>query len=186
MGCGWHDGDEISYDQNIWGADPGDGPPALLLAEHFFDVFTSGFELGGMFVMDFSSADALLTYLPQSGVAGALNASLTDPTSSSSGVFGGQVAALRLNIDFADAGYTAGSAPIAFGDLTLCNLGATPGLDGSSLRQLQAIANTALGGGATPYALTDLSNLVNQVNSSFEGGFVSTFAQTNLVNGPCF
>jgi len=186
MGCGWHDGDEISYDQNIWGADPSDGPPALLLAQHFFDVFTSGFELGGMFVMDFSSADALLTYLPQSGAPGALNASLTDPTSSSSGIFGGQVAALRLNIDFADAGYTAGSATVKYGDLTLCNLVTTPGLDGSSLRQLQTVVNTALGGGATPYPIADLSNLVNQVNSAFEGGFASTFAQLSLVNGACF
>lgn len=181
-GCGWHDGDVISYDQNVWGADPANGPPAQLVALHFFDVFTAGLSLGGTNSMDFSGADALLTFLPQSGAPAALDADLSDPTSTSAGVFGGQVAALRLNIDFADAGYTAGSAAVKFGDLRLCALPTVPGLDNLTIRQAQAIMNTALGGDPTGFSIVDLSQELGDINSAFEGGFVSTYAQQHIFN----
>ena len=185
-GCGWHDGDVISYDQNIWGADPTDGPPALTLQQHFFDVYTAakGFQmvLGSTFTMTFTDSSFLLAYLPQPGAPAALDHTVSDPTSTASGVFGGQVAALQLNIDFADAGYTAGSAPVKFGDLLVCGLTTTTGLNNSTIRQLRAVVNSALGGDATPYAIADLSALLNLINQGFEGGFVSTFAQAHLVN----
>jgi hypothetical protein len=129
--------------------------------------------------------DALLKFLPQTGPAAALNATLVDPTSSSSGIFGGQVAGLRLNIDFADAGYTAGTAATKYGDLHLCALTATPGLNNSTIRQFQTVVNAALGGDPTPYSISDLSALLMQVNGAFEGGFVNTFAQDHLFSTAC-
>ncbi|MEO8840166.1 MAG: hypothetical protein ABI591_33965 [Kofleriaceae bacterium] len=180
--CGWHDGDVISYDQNVWGAPPNDGPPAQIVADHFFDVFTSGLAIGGTNEMDFSGPDALLTYLPQAGAPAALDADLSDPTSTSAGVFGGQVAALRLNVDFADAGYTAGTSAVRFGDMRLCALTSAPGLDNMTIRQAQAVMNTALGGDSTGFAIVDLSQELGLINSSFEGGFASTYAQQHIVN----
>jgi hypothetical protein len=115
------DGEFTTYDQNIWGADPSDGPPASMLPVHFFDVFTAGAEFGypfpGEALMDFSSAEAMLTYLPQSGAPSSLDANLLDPTSSSSGAFGGQVVALGLNIGFGDHGFLSHPADVSFGDL---------------------------------------------------------------------
>jgi hypothetical protein len=181
-GCGWHDGDVISYDQNVWGADPADGPPAQIVAEHFFDVFTAGLSLGGTNQMDFGGADALLTFLPQGGPPAALDHDISDPTSTAAGVFGGQVAALRLNVDFADAGYTAGSAAVRFGDLRVCGLVTVPGLDNLTIRQVQAIMNTALGGDPTGFSIVDLSQELGEINSSFEGGFASTYAQQHIFN----
>ena len=93
--------------------------------------------------------------------------------------------ALRLNIDFSDAGVTMGSAGIAFGDLTLCALGATPSLDGLTVRAFSAIVNTALGGGTTANSIAVLNPIISELNSSFGGGGVGLFAQNNLVNGPC-
>src|SRR5437870_2029998 len=63
------DGEFVTYDQNVWGADPADGPPSSILRDHFFDVFTNGAVFGDVALnsMDFSGADAMLTYLPQSG-----------------------------------------------------------------------------------------------------------------------
>ncbi len=58
----------------------------------------------GNYAMLFTSSGSLFTYLPSAGFAGPLTASLVDPTSSGSGVFGGEVVALRLNVDFSDAG----------------------------------------------------------------------------------
>jgi PEP-CTERM motif-containing protein len=179
-------GEFFSYDQNIWGADPGDGPPASILKADFFTVFfPAGAEFGnpapGGFVMDFSSADAMLTYLPQSGPPGALNASLTDPTSTTAGFFGGEVVALRLNIAFSDAGLffdplhfgaTMAHPPgVAFGDLILTGFtGSLAGLDGQTLRQLQDTANIMLGAGAEPYSIADVAPLLVAINNSFGGG----------------
>jgi hypothetical protein len=175
-------GEFATYDQNIWGADPTDGPPASILKARFFDLFTAGAEFGypfpGGHVMDFSSADAMLVYLPQSGAPAALNASLTDPTSTSSGAFGGQVVGLDLNIGFSDLGVLEHPAGVAFGDLILMGYtGTVAGLNGRTVRQVYQIVNAALGGGFEPFSIVDLSGVTNQLNSSFEGGFVTEFAQ---------
>ncbi len=184
-GCGWHDGDVYSYSQNTWGADPGYGPPAQLVETYFMSLYGADLVLGGARTMEFTSAAALLDYLPQVGTPAALNASLVDPTSSSSGLFGGQVAGLRLNIDFADAGITAGTAAVRYGDLRICGLATPAGFNGMTIRDLQAAANTALGGGATSLTIADLSTVLMQINAAFEAGFASTFAQDHLVNGTC-
>jgi hypothetical protein len=193
----YNDKEFYSYDQNSWGADPTDGLPASLLAPNFFTIFSSGFELGdpapGGFVMDFSSADALSTYLPQAGAPGALNASLTDPTSSSSGIFGGEVAALRLNIAFNDAGPFTDPVHgtivfthppgITFGDLILTGYGGSSlaGVDGLTVRQVFDIADVMLGGGAEPYAIGDFNLLTDNLNTAFDLGFASTYADDHLL-----
>lgn len=186
MGCGWHDGDEQSYSQNTWGADPLVSPPAAIVRDRFDATHPSGIIIGGSNFIQLTSATPVLDYLPQTGPAAALNATQVDPTSSSSGIYGGQVAGLRLNIDFADTGDTAGTAAIKYGDITLCNLTATPGLNGTTIRALQPIVNASLGGDPTPYSIADLSALLMQVNGAFEGGFATTWAQDHLVNGACF
>ena len=128
--------------------------------------------------MDFSSADAMLTYLPQSGAPGTLNASLTDPTSTSAGVFGGQVVGLDLNIGFSDLDALEHPAGVAFGDLILTDLSGTlAGLDGRTVRQFYEIVDAALGGGFEPFSIVDLAGLTNEINASFGGGYVADFAQ---------
>jgi hypothetical protein len=176
------DGEFATYDQNIWGADPADGPPASILKARYFDLFTAGAEFGdpspGGAVMDFSSADAMLTYLPQSGAPGTLHASLTDPTSTSAGVFGGLVVALGLNIGFSDLGVLEHPAGVSFGDLVLMGYtGTVAGLNGRTLRQLNQIVNAALGGAFEPFSIVDLVGVTNAVNASFEGGFATDYAQ---------
>jgi hypothetical protein len=99
-------------------------------------------------------------------------------------VFGGEVVALQLNVDFSDAGHTLGATGLRFGNLTLCGL-SLAGLNGTSVRSFLATANTALGGGLTPYAITDINALANELNFAFGEGAVSVFAQAHLVNGAC-
>jgi hypothetical protein len=179
-------GEFFSFDQNIWGADPADGPPSSILNADFFTVFfPAGAQFGnpapGGFTMDFAGPDALISYLPQSGAPAALDHSMSNPPSTSAGVFGGQVVALRLNIALSDAGLfydpfnfgaTAAHPPgIAFGDLVLTGFtGSLAGLNGQTLRQFQDTVNIMLGGGAEPYAITDISGLLGNIDRSFEGG----------------
>lgn len=198
-GCGWHDGDEVSFSQNTWGAKPPIQPPGTIVlapnpngGQNFDFIYPAGLTLGlqpPYRRVIFDSGDAVITYMPQPGSPAAFDNNLLDPggpgQSTSAGVFGGQVAAMFLNIDFADAGFTRGTAATAYGDLRVCGLTTTPGLNGTTIRDLRTVMNTAVGGGATAYSIPDLSALLMLVNGAFEGGFVTTFAQDHIVNGAC-
>ncbi|MFT3696247.1 MAG: hypothetical protein QM831_24115 [Kofleriaceae bacterium] len=201
-GCGWKDGDMESYGQNNWGEkDPISGAPAThsaqLLVANYDTVYaatagimTLGIPLAqGGKQLRFSNADpsrdGLFVYLPQFNAPAALNANLDDPEVTSAGIYGGQVAALQLNIDFNNAGLLGGTAAVRYQDVRLCGLtGGVAGLNGSTISQLRDVVNTSLGGGSTPYTITDLSSLLTSVCEAFQNKDVSTFAQDHLVNAP--
>jgi hypothetical protein len=82
-------------------------------------VLEVGLSAAPGFSITFMRASDVISYLPAFGTPGALNANLVNPTSSASGYFGGEVVALTLNIDFADAGHTLGADGIRFRDLRL-------------------------------------------------------------------
>jgi hypothetical protein len=81
------------------------------------------------------------------GTSGPLTSELIDPTSASSGVFGGNVAALRLDVDFSDAGLLIGASDLRFCDLTLCGFTSPTVINGMTVRQFEAATETLLGGG---------------------------------------
>ena len=178
----WGDGDFVTYTPADW---------LRGILSHFGAIY---FPVGGVievglpgtvgFSIQFSHAGAVTTYLPALGPAAPLNFDLADPTSTSSGFFGGEVVALKLNIDFSDAGHLPGAAGIPFGDLTLCGL-ATPSLNGTAVRGFLGLANAVLGDGSVTYTAGELSTLAREINASFSGGIVSQFAQDHLVNGAC-
>jgi hypothetical protein len=163
-GGGFQPGDYCSFSQGGLG---GNGAPFLLLASNFASLFPDGVEVGlpgnGGFSMKFSSAVAVHEYLPAGGTPDKLTADLLDPTSSSSGVFGGQILALKLNLMLSDGGAT----PPGLGDLFYQNPGNA--LHGYTVRQILAAAETALGGGALPvgYTYASLSTLCDHLNLSW-------------------
>ncbi|HUF54925.1 MAG TPA: hypothetical protein VMR52_14340, partial [Dehalococcoidia bacterium] len=129
VGCGWKTGDMNAFTQFQWDST---SAGATILTNNYSTVYPLGvFDVGivgsGGFSMTFTSAAALLAYLPATGTAGPLTSDLLNETSSSSGEFGGDVVALKLNVDFSDSGVLSGTA--AFGDLLLCNL-TTTGFNG--------------------------------------------------------
>jgi hypothetical protein len=152
----------------------------MLLKNDFYVVYPpepTGFVEVGIpgttgFSMKFTSPDAVMNYLPAGGKPKALTADLTDPTSSPSGVFGGQVLALQLNVDFS----TVGILPGGFGSLTLSGTG-TP-FDEMMVSEILAAANLALGGGS----LVDstLNDLVSLLNQGFDNCYPSGWVQDHL------
>jgi len=174
-------GDYCTYTQGGWGSDPQGNNPGMLLQKHFGKVYPYGVEVGipgdSGYSMIFTSSEAINAYLPAGGVPGQLDQDLTDPTDSSSGVFGGQVLALKLNVDFSDKGITPGGV---LGDLVLCNTGTS--LDSKKVREILEIANKVLGGGAPPpdYTVSQLNDLVTNLNEAFKDGIPSSWAQTHL------
>jgi hypothetical protein len=177
-------GQFITYSQDSWGATPSAGNAAQLLLGRFGFVYPVGAVEVGItgsagFSMIFTSAPAVLDYLPSSGAPASLNSDLLDPTSSASGAFGGAVLALQLNVDFDDADELAGSVDIPFGDLILHNLTLSD-FNGLTVRQFLAEVNDFLGGETPPITYDDLFFLTEDVTRAFEGGTPSQFAQDHL------
>jgi hypothetical protein len=213
-GTGFKDGDFCTFSQGGYGAK---GAPYDMLANNFTAVFGSSAEVGtagaGGFSMIFQDStnqvcvrkeknkciesqtqvvtapENIQAYLPASGPAGALTADLTNPTDSSSGVFGGQVLTLKINV--AESG-AANGTPAGFGDLYYCNAGSS--LNGMTVRQILAVMETALGGGALPdgYSIKgengslSLNDLADNLNvNSFHQCKVGSFATQYLSRTSC-
>jgi hypothetical protein len=175
-------GDFVTYSQDSWGAK---GTAAsVVLENNFFTVYISGaVEIGlpgnlGNSAF-FTSQDVIFDYLPTAGTPAPLDNDLVDPTSTPSGIFGGYVLALQLNVDFADAGLLSGSGA-SFGDLIIFNLTAFPDLSGLSVRQFLASGNTCLGGGPCLLTWDDMASVANDLSLAFESGIPTQFAQDHL------
>jgi hypothetical protein len=190
VGCGWKAGEMITHTQVDWG-DPSSSAGILLNDRYDFVYAATGglLEIGlagsAGFSILFTSASAVLDYQPAQGTIGPLNADLVDPTSSASGAFGGEVLALKVNVDFSDSGDTAGTSGLHFGDLTLCNFATLPALNGTHVRDFLAMTMTALGGGSTTYSINELFPVTEQLNAAFSNGAPNLFAEQQLFNGPC-
>jgi len=196
----WHDGDMVTYTQYEWGDAPNNNPASTLLYTRYTDVYGSAgnvLEVGvpgpDGFSMMFSSGDAVLNYLPAGGSLGVLDGDLSNPGSDPSGEFGGVVTALRLDIDYADAGFLSGTSPFRFGDLVIHDLALyTPGtrgpfnpvFDGLTVRQFEHLDEIVLGGdGPTTVDLADYDILTLYLPFAFYGGYATQMAQDHL-NAP--
>ena len=187
----WQTGDVLGYSQFSWGEQT--QPGGALLSAQYDAVYAStlgevevGIPGSGGYSIILTGLISALDYVPSTGSAAPLNADLVDPLSSVSGVFGGEVFALRFNIDFSDAGHLVGTSGLRFGDLVLCGLtGSLAGLNGLSVRAFSNIVNTALGGGSTPYTVAEINQITFDINNAFNGAAVSPFAQQHLRDGSC-
>jgi hypothetical protein len=104
------------------------------------------------YYLGLTGAEYVLAYLPASGTAGPLILSDTDPNTTSAGIFAGDVTGLALNVDFNNAGFLHGTSSVPSGNLVLTNMGVLnlSSLDGVTVSQFLADANSCLGGGPCP------------------------------------
>jgi hypothetical protein len=146
------------------------------------DLFVIGSASPGFFI-EFTSGSDLGDFLPASGPFEPLNTDLENPTTTSAGIFAGEVAGLKLNIDFSAAGLLPGTAGLHFGDLVLTGMtGPDSGLNGLTVSQLLTLDNMALGGADTGFTITDLDIELAGLNNAFDDGTqASSFAQDHLL-----
>ena len=184
-------GEFLTYSQDSWGTLSTDASDLLL--NNFFTVYAKGHVevgiSGGNSIL-FTAPENVLGYLPTSGVPGPLDNTFLDPSdTTSAGVFGSYVLAMTFNVDFNDAGLLAGSADIRFGDLRIFNLGTFvveglpedfSDLNGLSVRQFLAAANTCLGGGSCLHTYEGMSLIAEDFSLAFDGGTPTQFAQNHL------
>ena len=183
----------VTYTQADWGN--GGNPTAnTLLRDNFVNVYaaTAGtLTVGAGISMYFDSASALIAYMPTSGNVATLDAAVSDPGTTSSGAFGGDVLGLVLDVDFSNYGALHGTSSTPFGNLILVNFNPNSvdfDLNGMSVTQFLAISETALGGGSTDgHTLDDIDTIVAELGSSFDAGnpgTVSEFATDHLEAPP--
>jgi hypothetical protein len=133
----------------------------------------------------FTSAAAVVNYLPADGPPGQLSADYTNPAATSSGVFGGQVTTLKLNVLLNNC-----LGPIYFCD-------PTSKFHGMTIAQILAEMERVLGGGA-PLGGTTLGGSNNngynyvatQINEAFDSDQCPTtpitgWAKSFLRANPC-
>jgi uncharacterized repeat protein (TIGR01451 family) len=176
----------FSATQGGWGAPPNGNNIGMLLKNNFALVYPAGFvEVGipggGGFSVKFTSAAAIQAYLPAGSTPAALNQDYSNPSSTSAGVFGGQVLALQLNVDFGDRGLTpSSSGPV--GNLVYND--PSSALNGQTVRQILALANIALGGGNAGVSVGDLNVLVTSLNEAFDNCTTTSWAKTYILPKP--
>ncbi len=180
----WSPGAVVTYDQTDWGDLT--NAAGMLVDDKFDSVYPSDlFYIGSTtpgYFMVFTGGPDLTDYLPTSGAPGPLDADLLNPTTSSSGLFGGEVAALKLNLDFSNAGLIPNSSGLLLGDLILTGFsGSESSLNGLTVNQFFPLSQTALAGQATSIELADIDNITANINDAFDAGQVDSFAQDHLV-----
>ncbi len=156
----------LTYTQGGWGAQPKGNNPGALLTKYFSSVYPGGYVGIGTSsrYLVFTSASAVIKFLPQGSTPGVLTGSAFNPTTSSAGVFAGQLLALRLNVDFSNAGRTAtglAGKKIVSGPLA-----------GKSVNDVLNLANSVIAGGALPSGLTlsGLNDVLTAINENYDNG----------------
>ncbi len=189
-------GEFVTYAQEEYGETPiGDNVGALLESNYDSvfapsDLLEVGIHGSAGFSIIFDNPDDLIAYLHvANGSAAPLTADLLDPVSSASGVFGGEVVAATLNVDFSDAGLLAHPPGVPLGDLVFQNLDLLEAFDddpdigpeiaelnGMSVREVLSEADLVLGGDTTtPFTSDDMAAILDVTRAAFDDGFLSTY-----------
>lgn len=183
-------GQFVTYTQSDWApGGPTGGVATSLLATDYNSVYQgTGGDLivgvagtPGQYFLEFDSSAALLDYMPSAGAASALTANEIDPTTTPTGVFGGDVAALKLDVDFNNAGYLQGTSSVLFGGLVLTNFtGSLAGLNGLTVNQFLALSNTCLAGGSCAPGVVNVDGVNLQLGNAFAAGTPDAYADQHL------
>jgi hypothetical protein len=185
-GGGIGPGDFCSQTQGGWGTDECKGNNTACLRDGYFDdVFPSGVTVGdldgpdgdGQYAILLTTSLAVAEYLPAGGTPAALTADQTDPETTSSGVFGGQLVAATMNVafDWAGAGKCTltGTCSFPHAPGTLGTLVYACSVDddliGRSVNQVLELASIAISGGGAPPGVTisDLNEALALLNEEF-------------------
>ncbi len=155
----------VTYTQGGWGG-PDNSGPGTIRKNNFATVFPSGLTIGGgSNKATFTTSNAIKNYLPAGGTAGALSGVSVNPVTTSSGVLGGQITALMLNVYFDSAGVI-GPNPVKLGNLVI----ASGPFQGKTVYEFLAIANLALSGASTGYTFSQINDAATAINENFDNG----------------
>ncbi|MBN4062482.1 MAG: hypothetical protein COA57_06245 [Flavobacteriales bacterium] len=165
VGCTIVPGEFRTQTQGGWGSTPNGGNPGVYQHNNFNATFPNGIIIGCNNTITLTSAQAVTDFLPQGGQPAAISQSYTNPTQALT-VLAGQVLALTLSIGFDNYDQQFGSSSTALEDLVI--------ISGLMAGQTVAYAldqgNSALGGCSISYSISDINNVLSQINQNFVDG----------------
>ncbi len=157
----------ITFTQGGWGS-PSNSTPGKIRDLHFSTVFPAGLVIGGTYKLTLTTATAVKNFLPQGGTAGAFTQNYNNATSTSAGVFAGQLVALKLNVAY-DAAGKIGANSTDLGALAI----ATGPFTGMSVNAFLSLAEQAIGGGSlSGYTFSQFNDAATSINENFDNGTV--------------
>ncbi|HSB14508.1 MAG TPA: hypothetical protein VLE22_08610, partial [Bryobacteraceae bacterium] len=174
-----------------------------LLTDNFSTLYPASnyFQVGSTYSLAADGAGKIQNFLPQTGTSGKLTSNYTITNSgsqtTSAGKLGGEVVALKLNVDASANNLLTHPASLPFGDLYYCPSGSDD-LKGKKISEILTTAAQVMGGAlASPpsgYTYATLDQLLQNLNESFKSGVtssvnagcqVSAWANTNLKKTSC-
>ncbi|MFA7419747.1 MAG: SdrD B-like domain-containing protein [Melioribacteraceae bacterium] len=167
-----------TFTQGGWGNK--NGVPARIRDQYFSSVFPSGLVVGGTYKLTLSNSEKVKEFLPQGGTASAYTQNYNNVESTSAGVLGGQLVALKCNVAYSSAGYL-GSNTTKLGELKI----ASGPFSGKTVNQFLALLETAVGGGSLGgFTFSQFNDAATAINENFDNGTVDkgflTCSQANV------
>jgi hypothetical protein len=159
-----------TYTMGGWGAEPSGSNPGTLLLQKFTQVYPTGLLIGGKYTIKFTSQLGIQNFLPTGSTPRGLTKSYINPTTDL-GTLAGQVNALRLNVDFSNAGILPTGLKAA--------VFKTGPFAGKTVGYVLSFAESILGGGSLPKGMSystiaDACGLVNEnYNEGINSGFMT-------------
>jgi len=153
--------------QGGWGAEPKGNNPGKYLHAHFAAAFPNGLTVGCTNKLKLTSAQAVTDFLPSGSTPRALPAgTLTNPGGSYSNVLAGQVVALKLNVtfDLVDPAFSPSTTHLN------ALIIASGTFAGWTVQQLLNEAEKALGGCASIYSYSQLTDAADKINQNYDDG----------------
>jgi len=174
-------GDFKTYFARNWGKASHEA--GQYLSANFNSAFPSGITVGcGENTLYFTSAAAVIRYLPVSGQPAVLAGGDIDPNPSPNGLANQTIAAtINVTMDMFDSSFSA--SEFQTGNL-IYNVGPFAGM---TVNQVIALANSHLGGCSSEYSLYSLRSALWQFNSAFTGQNSSSglFNCGQIQSSPC-
>ncbi len=188
-------GDFLTYTQDSLGRGCEDGAGGCARDEWFDLVFPNGVTIGDpdgidgddFFALHFTSAAAVMAFLPATGKAGPLHKNETDPSSSKAGALAGQLLAARINLELDRYGaYNDVKRRIEheLGELIFAS-GVNPDIIDFQARAFIDVVDRAISGelgegdididgdGHPDSTLSDLSDALDSLNKNFDSGGIN-------------
>jgi hypothetical protein len=153
-----------------WGAPPNGGNPGAYLHANFVAAFPDGLSIGcypGNFYVRFTSAQAITDYMPAGGKPQALANNYTDPSPNDlQNTLADHVIALSLSTGFDLYDPNFGPSEVNLGFMVV----ASGPFQGSSVSEVLAEANMALGGCGGNHTVAQIVSTLDQINNNFLDG----------------
>ncbi|MCC7502627.1 MAG: hypothetical protein IT229_08870 [Flavobacteriales bacterium] len=153
--------------QATWGATAASGSASNYLTNNFAAAFPAGITIGCTRVLRLTSAAAVIAFLPASGAVAALpQGTLTNPTSSYTNQFAGELVALKISVRLDELNAAFSTSTVLLKDMVI-NTGT---FTGWTVQQLIDEADRKIGGCTSYYTRASLNSALISINTGYVGG----------------